>query len=848
MKNYLAPFFASLLTLTGSLSAAPLPLGEVTCPPDFKVELIYMVPKGQQGSWVSLAVDHKGRFIAGDQNGGVYRMTLGAPDAEPTVEKLDIKGSHAQGLLYVNNALYLIRNGPNPGLYRYRDTNGDDTYDEETMLRKIDGGGEHGPHQVVLAPDGKSLYVLGGNHTKIPSPEKSTVTPVYQEDHLLPRMWDANGHAKGIMAPGGWICQTDFDGKEWNLVTMGFRNQYDLAFTLEGDAFTYDSDMEWDIGSPWYRPTRIYHCVQGGEFGWRSGSGKWPTYYLDNLPPAADIGPGCPTGVASGKGAKFPAKYQRAIYALDWTYGTMYALHLKPAGGSFIAEKENFITGKPLPLTDAIIHPQDGAMYFTVGGRGTQSAVYRVTYTGKESTAPATPSEITKEAKLRRELEAMILSEPSQKVVDEAWKSLGDNDRFVRFAARTVIEHQPVASWQQRALDEKTNPNASLTALCALCRMGDKSLQSQILDALAKVHDLGLRENEVLDLFRVYSLCFTRMGKPENAALEKLRARFEPMYPTPSNATNKELCELLVFIDSRQVVPKTLQMMISSKDDAFEDAPSQALLNQNAGYAKAFIAAAQSRPNRQQIAYAFALRNATEGWTDELRRQFFRWFNTSKKWRGGNSFSGFIRNMRNDALAKVADPLKAELTAISDELLAVATPLPKAAGPGQVYTLESVLKLAEGKLTGRNFETGQKLYQAGLCAACHAFAGQGGGVGPDITTSASRYALKDLVENIIDPSKVISDQYESTLIEKKDGSSLVGRIVGEADGKLKVVENPLAYEKVTEIALADINKRTKYPVSAMPPALLNSMNPEEVLDLLAYLMSAGDPKAKVYQK
>jgi hypothetical protein len=73
--------------------------------------------------------------------------------------------------------------------------------------------------------------------------------------------------------------------------------------------------------------------------------------------------------VVSGNGAKFPAKYQRAVFINDWTYGTMWAIHLQPKGGSYIAEKEEFVFGKPLPLTDVVIHPQDGAMYFAVGGR-----------------------------------------------------------------------------------------------------------------------------------------------------------------------------------------------------------------------------------------------------------------------------------------------------------------------------------------------------------------------------------------------------------------------------------------------------------------------------------------------
>ena len=87
------------------------------------------------------------------------------------------------------------------------------------------------------------------------------------EDHLLPRMWDARGHAKGKYAPGGYVGRMDPDGKTVELFALGFRNQFDIAFDQNGELFTYDSDMEWDQGSPWYIPTRINHIVSAGDDG-----------------------------------------------------------------------------------------------------------------------------------------------------------------------------------------------------------------------------------------------------------------------------------------------------------------------------------------------------------------------------------------------------------------------------------------------------------------------------------------------------------------------------------------------------------------------------------------------------
>ena len=86
--------------------------------------------------------------------------------------------------------------------------------------------------------------------------------------------------------------------------------------------------------------------------------------------------------------------------------GANCAIHLKPEGSSYTGVKEEFVTGA-LPITDAIIHPDDGAMYFTIGGRKVQSGLYRVTYVGDESTTPVVQDSTENVARTtRRQLEA----------------------------------------------------------------------------------------------------------------------------------------------------------------------------------------------------------------------------------------------------------------------------------------------------------------------------------------------------------------------------------------------------------------------------------------------------------
>src|SRR5262249_45076081 len=124
---------------------------ELTLLPGFKAELLYSVPKATQGSWVSMTPDDKGRLIVSDQSGPLYRVTPGPDEEETRVEKFDLPIGDAQGLLYTHRSLYVVVNGgaaQGNGLYKVRDTNGDDMFDEVTLLKKFEGGGEHGPHAV----------------------------------------------------------------------------------------------------------------------------------------------------------------------------------------------------------------------------------------------------------------------------------------------------------------------------------------------------------------------------------------------------------------------------------------------------------------------------------------------------------------------------------------------------------------------------------------------------------------------------------------------------------------------------------------------------------------------------
>lgn len=819
--------------------------------PGFQVELIHTVPKEEQGSWVGLTVDDRGRLIATDQYGGLYRLTpspVGSKE-KAKVEKLTAEIAGAHGLLYAFESLYvLVNEKPHvAGLYRLRDTQGTGQFDEKTLLREIKGQGEHGNHSLALAPDGRSIYIACGNGTQQPVPlEHTRGSRPFGDDQVVPRT--TQGAIFSDTEPQAFTCKVSPDGKRFEMVVAGLRNHFDIAFNALGDLFTYDSDMEWDVGTPWYRPTRIYHLVSGGDYGFRESSGKLLEYCPDIVPPLLAVGPGSPTGVVSGLGAAFPAAYQHAVFACDWTYGTMYAVHLTPVGAGYSARLEEFVSGKPLPLTDAVIG-KDGAMYFAIGGRRTQSAVFRVTYVGKESTAPAAKPLETPEHKLRVELERLHEEGTRPEAIEKAWPHLGHPDRLVRYAARVAVERQPAKLWAERAL-KQSEPWAIIESGVALARMGGKEYQARLLTLLHGLDFAALDEAQQLALIRVYQITLARSGIPEGESLARAVAHLDAVYPAKTNDLNRELSRTLVALGSSSVVPKTMRLMATAKDDEISWLSTERLARNNR-YGPNFLRTGEARPNIQQIAYAYALRAAKTGWTPELRREFFGWFASTGPWQGGNQFRGFLDKIRADALANVpdADERKA-LAALSTPKLPTTEPVvirpPK--GPGKDYTVDEVVAFAKEGLHERDFQRGRDMFIAASCLACHRLGNDGGGVGPDLNRSANRYTLRDLLENIVEPSKVVSNQYESTILELSDGTVVTGRIVGEEGGILQVAANPNAPQEIKEIRNADIESRQVSPISLMPLGLINRMNREEVLDLVAYILSAGDPKHPMFRR
>jgi putative heme-binding domain-containing protein len=825
MKTLLLPFLLlcpALDLLRGE--AEPPDLVPLKVAPGFVAEPV-LTAGPDDGSWSAMTIDLRGRIVISPQDSQpMLRVTLPRDGGAPQVEKIAAPVTSAMGLLFAFDSLYVNGMGPEGfGLYRLRDTKGAEVFDEVKLLRKFEGGEvskEHGSHGLVLGPD-QHIYLAQGNHVPPPA-DAAPGSPFrnYAEDQLLPSASYGLSSGDRAQAPCGHILRMDADGQQVEVFAGGLRNVYDLAFDARGELFTFDSDTEFNWGQPWYVPTRILHVVSGGEYGFREGTGKWPAYYADTLPPVVDVGLGCPTGVKFGTASHFPEKYRRALFALDWTFGRILAVHLEAHGASFTGRFETFLQGRPLNVTALEFGP-DGAMYFVTGGRKTRSALYRVRYTGGEATGSVSTA-LDHGVEERRALEALH-GKVAADGVDRAWADLGSDDRFLRQAARVALEAQPIAQWSGRALAEK-EPHTALTALLALARVGSNPERGLVLGSVGRWWPQLPEEGLQLDALRVAEVALARGGPPYPATQVELQRALDGAYPAKSVALNRELSQLLIALEAPRVVPRTLALL--------QQAPTL----------------------EEQLHYVFHLRRVRAGWSDAERATYFRWFAQPhsaeghtpemKQWfadvklhyADGGSLLTYLTNIRAEARETLTDAERQALAPILD------APLLSPPRPVKItlhtfvkkWTTSEVLSLMSRLTEPRPAERGREVFTAAGCVACHRYANEGGAIGPDLNAVAYKLGAREMAESIVEPSKVIADQFQNTIVELTNGETRLGRVLKRSKDKVVLSINPLGGDR-EEIPKSKIRSMKASPISPMPEGLLDQFTREEILDLLAYL-------------
>ena len=392
--------------------------------------------------------------------------------------------------------------------------------------------------------------------------------------------------------------------------------------------------------------------------------------------------------------------------------------------------------------------------------------------------------------------------------VAEAWPRLSSPDPYLRHAARIAIESQPAELWIQRALAE-TDPLGSIEAWLALARAGDSSARDPLLERVLRAPWNDASTERRVDLLRVLDRVLVHLGDPDPESARRLREGLEARFPSGAASVDRALAELLVYLRAPSL-------------------PARAL---------ARIAAAQSQ--EEAIHFGFLLRLARDGWTAELRAQYFAWWNEAlTSYQGGESLRNYLLAARAEALAGLDARELEELGPLRDP------PAPVSSGPAAGTSQPFVRAWTRGELQpqmtrlgdARDLARGAELYRRGTCLDCHRIAGEGGSDGPDLTHAGARFSGADLLETILRPNETIPDQYRDTEVWTRGGRLIVGTVVEESDGEL-TIRTRGQEARLETVAKEEIELRRPTPLSRMPEGLLNTFELEEILDLFAYVLA-----------
>lgn len=773
-------------------SLSPLPEG-------FEIELIREAGP-EEGSWISLLVVPGGDLFVGIEEKGILRLTLSEDRSSVTkAMKVEDTLKECRGLAWLGDTLYAHAN-VSKALHALRDTDGDGTFDEVKLVQATEGGAGHGRN--ALAVHEGVLYAIQGDNIAVPadSPRRAPSEP-------------------GAPAELGHLARLTFPpdgGHRWEALNRGLRNPYGVAFNRDGEPFTYDADNEGDAGLPYYRPSRINHLVSGANYGWHQDRGNTrslPVYAPDSVPTTFDVGRGSPTGVKSGTMSHFPAPWNDAIFALDWAYGRILAIHPIPHGAGYLASGEVFLEGRPLNVTD-LDFDAEGNLWFVTGGRKTKSALYRIRYQGDRPAVVGGEQErerlgFSREARqTRRSLEAWH-GRVDEKAIDAVWPWLGHPDPWLRNAARAALEWQPVVGWRERALAEPATATG-LMARLALARAGEEADRQALATQLAGL-DLTsvVARAEVLAYLRLIELCGSRLSDEGRAGLGKGLDRWQE---EPEGPIQRERIRAMVQLEHPGAI------------------------------AAAFARLGSAENQSDQLHYLEALSEARVGWTEASRNRFFQELAQARRFSNGDRFMpAFFDSLAEAALVTTPEADAARYRSLLAGSDAGEPPIPGPRALVRHWTLADFADETPAAPDPGLLEQGREAFSAALCAQCHVCGDSGRPVGPDLTTVASRFSRRDLLEAIIEPSAVVSEVHRNVIVTRTDGSVVQGRIVRDdfRESKLILATNPFRPADLVTLPKAEIRSWEESPVSPMPPALLDTLEKREIEALLVFLMSGG---------
>ena len=721
-------------------------------------------------------------------------------------------------------------------VFRIRDTDGDDIADAREDLLALDTSGDY-PHNGLgsMAFDADGRLVIGlGENLGVP----------YTLAAADGSSWSGEGE-------GGAVFRCSAAGKNLERIATGFWNPFGLGIDPQGRLFTVDNDPD---GRP---PCRLIDVVPTGDYGYefRYGrGGRHPLQAWDGELPGT-----LPMAAGTGEAPCNVVPFDGSLWVSSWGHNRLEVFEPRPDGGACRATARIPVQGdqefRPVDLSIA----PDGTLFFTdwvdrsypVHGRG---QIWRLRVkegsprTGSDGFAPLSAGE-----RRARELAGLDEQGRSEKVPAAASLRAGlhDADPFIRQGAVAGMVATGGAALSEFAdCDDPRERESALLVRRWLDDMhrhgraaGDQPCGAEVpggreallTEALADA-DSGVR--------------FLAIRWIADERIVALRPALERLLADRETAPRlmPGLLSALDWIDQGNVDREASQRRLQA---IWQDA------DRPAGVRLAALRMLPQAPADANLALLVAVATSRgrppldDPALEPLAREAVRLLATSTTAEAGEALTqiaadaGLPGPRRADALgglARLPDATSRLATAATDSEPTVAatarrlgaTSLPAAQGRPAATDLaawEARLEAPGDADAGWRIFFGSRLAR---CGECHAHAGRGGAIGPDLTGIATRMGRRRVLESLLQPAKEVGPMFQPYALHLTDGRVVSGLPVGLTDGDRR--ERILSADGTEAIVeLAGVEQRVPLATSIMPAGLEAGLSDADLRDLLTFL-------------
>jgi putative membrane-bound dehydrogenase-like protein len=829
----------------------------VKAPPGFKISLFASPPKvgypvtlsvAPDGA-VYVAVDEQGSLGRTPGGGRVVRCIDGEGDGKADHVNVFAKMEHPRGVVAQDGKVWVLHP---PLLSVFVDEDGDGTSDRQDVLvsglttSQIDErGGDHTTNGIRMGLDGW-IYIAVGDYGFHNAKGKDGTT---------------------LSQRGGGILRVRPDGNELEVFAIGLRNPFAIAIDPYLNLFTRDNTNDgagWDV--------RVSHLIQTADYGYTQRFANFPD---EIMPPLGAYGQGGGTGALSLHDERWPEAYRGVLLTGDWGRSEVYRHELKPAGATFRADSNVFLS---IPRPTGMDIGGDGRLY-VASWRGGEASVYVGPQVG--FLACVSPPGWTASGR----------TDPRAAGLPELIDGLcGPNAAlridFQREILRRGQNPETTRTLTELAFDPSKPLHGRVAALFALKQLdgrgshgvlkkllGDDAIREFALRALAdrRTELNGVETTPFVTALsdsspRVRAQAAIGLGRLGDASVAP---SLVPLTSRPDGSPMPTTRPVNAQPDPDRVVPhlamralvslRAVDACLEAIDGPHREEALRALRSLHEtraveGLVKKLATVSSPEARRDILATLVRLyhreaeyRGSWWGIRPDTTGPYF----DPREWEGTERIASVLKAAVVDGDPETLTFLRGELARRRVRLKGLpadpAAERPKAEEEIRVLIARVDPKNADlignmaydaaarrALLAKGDPDRGKNLFAAQSCRACHTDADGQMPRGPHLVDIGKRYSPSELVESILKPSAKLAQGYESYAFAMADGRVFNGFIVSEAGSTVRIRETSGVQH---ELNRTDIEERRRLEPSAMPEGIAASLTPEQLADLVAYLQS-----------